>query len=159
MDEMAALDPEYRTWLERVRATYEAVGFTCGCRLGDRELGNRVSAAVVAALVSRPRVFRYQGLPFSGRIAALAEDLLVQAREGRLPSGPGWPDLHAALLRVPADVQDVFVQSCVHGRDTEQIAATLGCDPKTAKARCAGALRIMRGIGGVAGAATAETER
>lgn len=139
--------PGYEAWLDRVRATYEAVGYTCGHRLHDRELGNRVSAAVVAGLVSRPGVFRYQGLPFSGRIATLAEARLEEAGEGRLPPGPDWPQLWAALTRVPPDEQDVFVLACVHGQQAGEIAATLGCAQVVASQRREDVLRLMREIG------------
>jgi hypothetical protein len=158
MDEIATLRPEYRHWLERLRATYEAVGYTCGRRLRDRELGNQVSAAVVAGLVSRPGVFRYQGLPFSGRIATLAEAHLVEAGKGRLRSVPGWCELWAALTQVPREVQDAFVLSCVHGQDVSEISANLGCSEESARSRCADALRVMRGIAN-GGDAAEEAER
>jgi hypothetical protein len=158
MDEIATLRPDYRDWLERVRATYEAVGYTCGHRLHDRELGKQVSVAVVAGLVSRPGVFRYQGLPFSGRIATLAEARLVEAREGRLPSIPDWYELWAALTHVPPEVQDAFVLSCVHGLDVSEISANLGCSQDSARSRCADALRMMRSIGDL-GDAAADPER
>lgn len=141
------LRPGYEAWLDRVRATYEAVGYTCGHRLHDRELGDRVSAAVVAGLVSRPGVFRYQGLPFSGRIAVLAEARLDEAGEGRLAPGPEWFQLWAALTQVPPDVQDVFVLACVHGQQAGEIAATLGCTRDVATRRCEDVLRLMRKIG------------
>jgi hypothetical protein len=141
------LRPEYQAWLDRVDATYQAVGYTCGHRLHDRELGDRVSAAVVAGLVTRPGVFRYQGLPFSGRIATLAEARLAEAAAGRLPPGPAWSRLRAALTQVSPDAQDVFVLSCVHGHPTEQIAEALGCGPEDASLRCADVLRLMREIG------------
>jgi hypothetical protein len=144
MDDTEVLQPEYAAWLDRVSATYEAVAYTCGYRLHDRELGRRVSAAVVAGLVRRPGVFRYQGLPFSGRIASLAEPLLAEAREGRLPAGPEWAQLRGALTRLPPDVQEVFVLSCVHGRDVLEVAANLGCGRDAASRRCDEALRMMR---------------
>ena len=141
------LRPGYAAWLDRVRATYEAVGYTCGHRLHDRELGDRVSAAVVAGLVSRPGVFRYQGLPFSGRIAVLAEAHLDEAGAGRLPPGPDWLQLWTALTQVPPDEQDVFVLACVHGQQAGDIAAMLGCPPDVATRRCEDVLRLMRRIG------------
>jgi hypothetical protein len=144
MDQAEMLQPEYAAWLERVRATYEAVAYTCGYRLHDRELGRRVAAAVVAGLVRRPGVFRYQGLPFSGRIAVLAEALLAAAREGQPPAGPEWSRLRVELTRVPPDVQEVFVLSCVHGRNVAEVAADLGCDRDAANSRCDEALRLMR---------------
>jgi hypothetical protein len=158
MDHTEVLQPEYAAWLERVRATYEAVAYTCGYRLNDRELGRRVGAAVVVGLVRRPGVFRYQGLPFSGRIASLAEGLLVEAREGRLPTGPEWSRLRVALTRVPPDVQEVFVLSCVHGRDAAEVAADLGCDHDAANTRRDEAFRLMREISQSAESRLAESE-
>ncbi|MQA14307.1 MAG: hypothetical protein GEV09_09080 [Pseudonocardiaceae bacterium] len=159
MDETTVLQPEYAAWLERVAATYQAVAYTCAHRLHDRELGERVSAAVVAGLVSRPGVFRYQGLPFSGRIATLAEDLLTDVREHRLSSGTQWSQLRAALAQVPPDVQEVFVLSCVHGWDVGDIAAELGCGHDTASLRCDEALRLMRTIGQSGAASAADAKR
>ena len=147
MDVSDVLRPEYETWLERVRATYEAVGYTCGHRLHDHELGARVSPAVVAGLVTRPGVFRYQGLPYSGRIAVLAEARLAEAAAGRLESGPDWSQLLAALTQVPPDIQDVFVLACVHGQQAGEIAATLGCDRDAASRRREDALRLIGEIG------------
>jgi DNA-directed RNA polymerase specialized sigma24 family protein len=158
MDQAEVLQPEYAAWLERVRATYEAVAYTCGYRLHDRELGRRVGAAVVAGLVRRPGVFRYQGLPFSGRIAVLAEALLAEAREGRLPVGPEWSRVWVALTRVPPDVQEVFVLSCVHGRDVAEVAVDLGCDRDGANSRCVEAFRVMREIGESAGSGLVDSK-
>jgi DNA-directed RNA polymerase specialized sigma24 family protein len=117
-----------------------------------------VGAAVVVGLVRRPGVFRYQGLPFSGRIATLAEPLLAEAREGRLPTGPEWSRLRVALTRVPPDVQEVFVLSCVHGRDVTEVAAGLGCDRDAANSRCDEAFRLMREIGESAGSRLADSK-
>lgn len=158
MDETEVLQPEYAVWLERITATYQAVAYTCAHRLHDRELGKRVSAAVVAKLVSRPGVFRYQGLPFSGRIATLAEALLTDAREQRLPLGPEWSQLRSAFMQVPAELQQVFVLSCVHGLGAEEIAADLDYDYDTAKSRCDEVLRLMRNIGELAAPSIADTK-
>lgn len=141
------MEPEYGAWLERVGATYAAVAYTCGHRLGDAELGRRVSAAVVAGLIARPGVFRYQGLPYSGRIAALAEGLLAAAREGRPPAGPEWPRIRAALHAVPGEMQEVFVLSCVHGYRPCEMATRLGCAPGEASQRYEQVLTTMRDIG------------
>jgi DNA-directed RNA polymerase specialized sigma24 family protein len=159
MDETEAPQPEYAAWLERITATYQAVAYTCAHRLHDRELGKRVSAAVVARLVSRPNVFRYQGLPFSGRIATLAEALLADAREHRLPPGPEWSQLRTAFAQVPPELQEVFVLACVHGRDIDEIAADLNCDYDTARSRCDEAVRLIRNIGESAAPSVADTKR
>ena len=39
---------------------------------------------MVAGLIARPQVFRYFGLPYSGRIAKLAEARLAEAAAGEL---------------------------------------------------------------------------
>lgn len=154
MTDTEMLRPRYAEWLGRVTATYRAVAYTCGHRLHDRELGGRVSAAVVAGLVARPGVFRYQGLPFSGRIATLAEASLAEARQGRLPEGPAWSELRAALARVPPALQDVFVLTCVDGQGAEMVATSLGCAADEARARYDAALRLMREIGDPVGSGT-----
>ncbi|MDN5856734.1 MAG: hypothetical protein L0K86_28635, partial [Actinomycetia bacterium] len=63
--EVPALVAEYAAWLDRVRATYEAVRYTCAHRLADPALAEQVSVQVVAGMVARPAVFRYFGLPYS----------------------------------------------------------------------------------------------
>ena len=59
-DELAS---EWDAWRERVRATYEAVEYTCAHRLADATLAGPVAVQVVAGLIARPQVFRYFGLP------------------------------------------------------------------------------------------------
>lgn len=145
MQEQAELRPDYRTWLERVRATYVSVAYTCGYRLHDPELGERVGATVVAGLVARPGVFRYQGLPFGGRLATLAEAGLAEARAGRLPPS-AWPRLYEELGQVPPSLQHAFVLSCVDGLDLADIATLLGCGEESARSRCAEARRTLREI-------------
>lgn len=145
--------PEYVAWIERVQATYEAVSYTCAHRLRDWALGERVGVGVVSGLVSRPTVFRYQGLPYSGRIASIAEDELVAAREGRLGERGAWAELANGLAAVPDDVQEVIVLACVHGQDGDELATSLGCTAEEAARRRESAIamlrRIAQGVGGV----------
>jgi hypothetical protein len=120
--------PEYAHWLERVRATYEAVAYTVGHRLGNPRLGEQVSVQVVAGMVARPGVFRYSGLPYSGRIARLAEARIAEARAGTLARVCTWTELREALAAVPPVHQHVVVTTCVHGRpaDEAEWEATVG---------------------------------
>jgi hypothetical protein len=125
---MTTLLPEYAHWLERVRATYEAVCYTCSHRLADPRLAEQVSVQVVAGMITKPGVFRYSGLPYSGRIARLAEARIAEADAGRLASVCSWAELRAALAAVPPGHQDVLVATCVRGEaaDEPARAATLG---------------------------------
>src|SRR6185312_9041852 len=105
-DELAA---EWDAWRERVRATYEAVEYTCAHRLADATLAGPVAVQVVAGLIARPQVFRYFGLPYSGRIAKLAEARLAEAAAGELATVCGWADLSARLDAVPREHRDALV--------------------------------------------------
>ncbi|MGH3765201.1 MAG: hypothetical protein ACRDS0_01545 [Pseudonocardiaceae bacterium] len=138
--------PEYQAWMERVGATYDAMTYTCHHRLGDRRLAERVSAQVLAGLLAKPMVFRYFGLPYSGRIARLAEARLAEAREGRLADVGSWPELLARLTGLPLEHQEVFVLTCVRGDDDGQLAANLGCDAHTASLRRHSTMEYLRGL-------------
>ncbi|MPZ67395.1 MAG: hypothetical protein GEU83_18470 [Pseudonocardiaceae bacterium] len=137
---------EYVHWTERVRATYEAISYTCHHRLGDHQLAERVAVQVVAGLVARPGVFRYFGLPYSGRIAKLAEKRIAEAQQGRLAAVGDWDELRDSLDEVTAAHQEVFVLTCVRGCDDEEVAATLGCDPVAAAGRRDATMALMRHI-------------
>ncbi|NMO90841.1 hypothetical protein [Actinomycetospora sp. TBRC 11914] len=149
----AALLPEYARWLDRLTATYEAIAYTCRVRLGDRATADAVAVRVAAGLVARPAVFRHWGLPYSGRIARLAEDAIADARAGRLDRGGSWPALHRALAEVPVDIQTTFVLTCVDGLPDEEVAAHCGCDPATAGRRRTDAVEHVRAVAGEHGAA------
>ena len=62
---------------------------------------------VVAGLIERPRVFKHFGLPFSGRVAHLAELAIVEARAGR-STGGDW-----LSWRSPRQVGSEFTNGCV----------------------------------------------
>jgi hypothetical protein len=126
---------DYEEWLERVRATFEAVQYTCRHRLGDPALAEQVSVQVVAGLVARPAVFRYFGLPFSGRIARLAETRIVEADAGDLATVRGWTELRDLLAELPAEHRAAFVVTCVRGAGIESLATVLDCDETAAGAR------------------------
>lgn len=128
------LGSEFVAWLDRVRATFEAVQYTCAHRLADPGLAEPVAVQVAAGLVSRPSVFRYFGLPFSGRIARLAEARIAEADAGELATVCGWAELRSRLAEMPAVHRAALVVTCVRGDGVETLAATLGCDETVAKA-------------------------
>jgi hypothetical protein len=129
-----ALAVEYTEWLDRVCATYQAVHYTCAHRLADPALAGPVAVQVAAGLIARPAVFRYFGLPYSGRIARLAEARLAEADAGELATVCDWPQLRERLERMPLAHRDVLVVTCVRGGDVDMLATTLGCDQAAAKA-------------------------
>ena len=131
---MTDLDAEWDEWLDRVRATFEAVRYTCSHRLADPALAEPVAVQVAAGLVSRPAVFRYFGLPYSGRIARLAEARIAEADAGELATVCGWPELRERLEGVPTGHRETLVVMCVRGDDVEALAAVRGCDEATAEA-------------------------
>lgn len=148
MQSPAAVLDEYEKWLERVRSTYESVMFICRHRLGDRQLADQVSAQVVAAMIRKPAVFRYFGLPYSARIGHLAEDRIAAARSGRLGNTANWPDLLRSLGELPDMHRSVFVLACVHGQEIEKVAGDLEMSVPTARELRDEVLRRMRTIGG-----------
>ena len=140
-DDLAA---EWDAWRERLRATYEAVAYTCAHRLADAALAEPVAVQVVAGLIARPQVFRYFGLPYSGRIAKLAEARLAEAAAGELASVCGWADLSARLDSVPRKYRDALVVTCVRGEDDATLAAVQGSDEAAATASRAAMLAFVR---------------
>lgn len=137
---------EYEAWMERVCATYDAITYTCHHRLDNRRLAEQVSLQVIAGLLAKPQIFRYFGLPYSGRIARLAEARLAEAQDGCLADRGSWPDLLRKLTRLPPEHQEVFVLTCVRGDDDEQLAANLGCDAQTAGIRRHSTIEFMRAL-------------
>lgn len=129
------MDEEFGQWLDRVRATFRAVRYTCTHRLLDPALAEQVSVQVVAGLVARPGVFRYFGLPFSGRIARLAEARIAEADAGELATVCPWAELRERLVRLPEVHREVLVVTCVRGSGVETLAAALECDEAAAERR------------------------
>jgi hypothetical protein len=146
MSAPASLLPEYEAWMARVCATYDAITYTCHHRLGNRRLAEQVGTQVLAGLLAKPQVFRYFGLPYSGRIARLAEARLAEAREGRLADVGSWTDLLGGLTGLPIEHQEVLVLTCVRGDDDWQLASNLGCDEHTASLRRHRTMEYMRGL-------------
>lgn len=140
------LQTEYAEWLARLQATYQSVAFCCWHRLGDRELADEVSAQVVAGLVRKPTVFKYFGLPFSGRIARLAEAGIQEARDGTLVSGRGWNDLIGRVQEAPPQHREFLVFGCLRDYDDAQLAAALDCDVEAAAERRSESLRFWEAL-------------
>lgn len=138
-----SISAEFDQWLDRVRATYEAVEYTVRHRLANPRLAGQVAVQVAAGLVSRPMVFRFQGLPYSGRIARLAETRITEADTGALAAVCEWADLHARLAELPEHHRDVLVRACVRGEDLSALAAGLACDEVAATARRDATLAFM----------------
>jgi hypothetical protein len=139
------VDADFAEWLERVRATYEAVRYTCTHRLADPALAGPVAVQVAAGLVARPAIFRYFGLPFSGRIAKLAEARIAEADAGDLASVCGWDELRTRLEEMPARHREALVVTCIRG---ESLAAALSIDDATAEARHESMLAHMLELAG-----------
>jgi len=147
-DPGATLLPDYAEWLDRVIATVEAVSYTCRVRLGGGPeaavAAEAVALRVATGLVARPAVFRHWGLPYSGRIAKLAEAGIADARAGRAVGAGSWPVFRAALAAVPAEHQVCLVATCVEGLADEALAEVWGCDAAAAGARRAETLAHMK---------------
>jgi hypothetical protein len=109
-----------------------------------------VAVRVVAGLIGRPGVFRYQGLLYSGRVGSLAEPLIAQAGSGALQDGCDWVGLRDALTAVPCTLQRVLVLTCVHGFDDDQVACALHCSRVQAADLRVDVLRCMSDIANLA---------
>ncbi len=147
-DATPALLPDYAEWLERVTATVQAVSYTCRVRLGGGPdaavAAEAVALRVATGLVARPAVFRHWGLPYSGRIAKLAEAGIADAVAGSAVGAGSWRVFRAALVAVPPEHQATLVATCVEGLGDDELAATWGCDAVTAGARRAATLAHMK---------------
>lgn len=138
---------EFDEWLGRVRSTYQAVFYTCSHRLTYPHLAGPVAVQVIAGLISRPMVFRYFGLPYSGRIARLAEARIAEADAGTLTTAVcQWPELSDRLRSLPPEHRDVLVSVCVRGDDLETLARGLRCDGQSAARRRAATLEFMHDL-------------
>lgn len=141
--DVTAISAEFAQWLDRVRATYEAVEYTVRHRLANPGLAAQVAVQVAAGLVSRPMVFRFQGLPYSGRIARLAETRIAEADAGTLATVCEWAELYTRLGELPDDHRHVLVRTCVRGEDLETLAVGLDCAEAVATTRREATLAFM----------------
>jgi hypothetical protein len=138
--------PGYEEWLARLTMTYESVAHCCTYRLGDRAQAEAVAVEVISGLLARPRVFRFFGLPFSGRVAHLAELGIAHAGEPRPAGCLAWADVDAELRHLAPEDQEAFVASCVEGCEGEVLASALGCDQAAAARRRDEALASVAAI-------------
>jgi DNA-directed RNA polymerase specialized sigma24 family protein len=152
MDSTLELLPAYREWLTRLDMTYQSVVHCCSYRLRDQSLAERAGLGVLTGLLAKPKVFQYFGLPYSGRIAHLAEAEIARlSAEDRTavqasPALQQWYRIWEALAVIPADLQAPFVLACVDGYDGQSLAAALGCDEQEAATRLGAALRLIQDI-------------
>jgi hypothetical protein len=135
IETVGPVEVEYAEWVDRLKATYESVAFCCWHRIGDRRLGDEVSAQVVAGLVEKPKIFKYFGLPFSGRIARLAERGIEKAKAGSLVAGQGWDALIVQVNDAPLEHREVLVYGFLYDADDDELAAALRCDVDAAVER------------------------
>jgi hypothetical protein len=103
---------------------------------------------VVAGLIARPQVFRYFGLPYSGRIAKLAEARLAEAAAGELAPVCGWAYLSERLDAVPREHRDALVVTCVRGEDIAALAAARGSDEADAATARAAMFAFVQELAG-----------
>jgi len=141
---VSELTPEYAEWLDRLTATVEAVSYTCRVRLGNRAAGEAVALTVAAGLVSRPAVFRHWGLPYSGRIAKLAEGGIADVLAGRLTCRGTWAQVRHALTELSPEHQVTLVLTCVEGHSDARLAEEWACDAEAAGARRARTLAYLK---------------
>ncbi|PBI91132.1 Uncharacterised protein [Rhodococcus erythropolis] len=83
---------------------------------------------VVVSMLARPRVFRYQGLPYAGRIAALAEPLIADPDGDWRAQQCPWEELAGRLFEMPTDLRNIHVAAHVHGLSAAEIGSVLGVD-------------------------------
>ncbi|MEU3476443.1 MULTISPECIES: hypothetical protein [Williamsia] len=118
---------QFQHWLDRVRDTHDAVRFTVGHRLhGDWERAEAVSIEVIVRMLTKPKVFRYQGLPYSGRIGSVAESILAAPATDTPPELPDWLTLTSYLEQMSPQLRPVLVGAFVDGLDDEHISAEVG---------------------------------
>jgi hypothetical protein len=148
--------PEYAEWLDRLTATFDAVSYTCRVRIGDARVAEAVALRVATGLVARPAVFRHWGLPYSGRIAKLAEDGIALADAGLPVCSGSWPDFRRALQALAPGLQADMVATCVEGHGDEALAELWACEPADVAVRRAALLAHLRELAVAHGAVATE---
>ena len=114
--------------MERLRATAQSVAFCCLYKLGDRGKADAVGARVVAGLIGRPAIFRYSGLPYSGRVARHTERGIELALSGAPVGERGWGSLELDLRNVDLEHREMMVHAWINDRHDDELAMFLGCD-------------------------------
>ena len=149
-----AFTDAYVEWLSRIEATYHSVAFCCLHRLNDRTLAARIGLRVVAGLLAKPTIFKFSGLPYSGRIGVLAEHWIVEARDGKIGDDGTWDDLFTSLREVSPEHQKLFVLTCMYGHDDTYVARALACDESIARERRQSAIAHFESLSDRAARAT-----
>jgi DNA-directed RNA polymerase specialized sigma24 family protein len=101
---------------------------------------------VLAGMLAKPSIFRYFGLPYSGRIAHLAEECIAAAKEGSLKSTAEWHEVATWLRQLPDNLRQLFALSCVLGFSQPKIAAILRVSPELVESECIDALNEIASI-------------
>lgn len=133
---------DYAQWIDRLRATAQSVAFCCAYQLADRSLADAVGARVVAGLIGRPGIFKYSGLPYSGRVARHTERGIELARSGALIGGLTWDRLERRLQAVDHEHRALMIHAWVDDRPDQELATVLGCEQSEAVARKERSLRF-----------------
>ena len=149
-EELDPVDALYQDWVVRLEALYESVSFCCWHRLRDRDVADEISAQVVAGLVGKPKVFKYFGLPFSGRVARLTERGIADAQSGELVAGHGWAPLMDGIRAAPPEQREVLAYAWLDERDDAELAIELRCDLETAARRRDESLRFWHDLAAIA---------
>lgn len=130
-DEINRLAGEYRQWVQRVQDTHDAVRYTYGFRPVDAASIEAVADYVILEMLKRPSVFKYQGLPYSARIGALAGPFLNREKnETELADLASWDEIQHHLMACREVLQAVIVCAFVHGETDECISGAIGRTPE-----------------------------
>lgn len=119
---------DYLAWILRLNDTRDSVRYMVTHRLEDRAVAEAVAVQVVVSMLARPRVFRCQGLPYAGRIAAPAEPLIADPDGDWRAQQCSWEELAGRLFEMPTDLRNVHVAAHVHGLSAAEIGSALGVD-------------------------------
>lgn len=131
MESESGWQDDYLAWMLRLNDTRDSVRYMVTHRLGDRTIAEAVAMQVVVSMLARPRVFRYQGLPYAGRIAALAEPLIADPDGDWRAQQCSWEQLAARLFEMPTELRKIHVAAHVHGLSAAEIGSALGVDVET----------------------------
>lgn len=130
MDFESDWQDDYLAWILRLNDTRDSVRYMVTHRLEDRTVAEAVAMQVVVSMLARPRVFRYQGLPYAGRIAALAEPLIADPDGDWRAQQCSWEELAGRLFEMPTDLRNIHVAAHVHGLSAaEKRRADAGPEP------------------------------
>lgn len=125
---------EYDAWVQRVRDTHDAVRFTVAHRIKNWDRAENVAVHVVVAMLARPKVFRYQGLPYAGRIGSTAESILARPADQPLDA-ENFTTLVQYLESMPATLRPILVAAFVHGLTDGEIASAADISPEEVSAQ------------------------